>query len=1022
MPAVIATIGTLIIGAAAGVTFTALQVGIAVGLSVVAYLLTPKPPTVGTQRPEIKSTARFPVAPARWIIGRARVGAVLVFYHEAGGTLHIALVLSAGACEGIERVWSNGEEIAITRTARTGSGESGHLIAPETDSRFGGRIAIYEYFAADGNQGDTLRAAAPSDWTTEHELNGLSWAHVVLSQPDYGTEIANRFWARFPDLNFLVKGAEITWPGQATPIWTDNAAALRYWWLTVRRGIPATAIDTAGFTAAYNLCEQTISFSLPAGYEDYANSSKRYAINGVVTSDDDPTRVEAELDFAWQGYAVEADGVFHFRPGADRAIARAIAADDIVRIDGIQPAPAIQDRINAAVMTLAQSREHDWLEASIPEFEDAAAVARDGEVLAEDLGGRAFVADPIAAGRLLAIQLRRARASAVYTYTLKPGAALEWLAILPSDWVTITDPEHGLEQFPAVVAKKTVNDDWSVTLDLSEQPDGVYADTLVLPPLKPRQIDIPGPELVPAVTGLAAASSYVVAQDGTVVWHIDVSWDDALYHTRLRVTDGDDTIAEALRTLVAEAGVDGTSQRFTVDTPGTYTVRAYHVTLAGFASASATATLTFDWTDVPVPAPVIISAEQYGLLLQIVALAVANRDVSGIEVRYTSGAIDGTDALDAINADGWADANRAGASLVAQISTTEPIVADVVIPSTGRYRLFARLFNTVGNFGPVVEIGYKIFEVPAIETLSPQQWPLWLGTLNNLYRWTRDEEYRLLPDYDSPNTLTRDQLNGVEGWPFGPIEGYDATMSDATSTYYETEVIDLGESSNVDVVMDIEPHDPVAGVVTRADIETGRVVVVAGTDIELYDSNGATATGTLKSAAGTLDLTDALTIAEIRYDSTNSKIRFDRETANTDDFDDWADDNQGLSVYVEVGGTVEELAVTDVAASAAAYLEWGISADFKTALDNQTATDRLMLMVAEAGQKPLAIVLPEDGHDFYVYHAAGATQPARSTFTEVAVSGVTRVTGARYLAARVHLKKWKGLALQRFSPQIRRIS
>ena len=135
----------------------------------------------------------------------------------------------------------------------------------------------------------------------------------------------------------------------------------------------------------------------------------RYAVNGVVFSDDDPSGVEAELDFAWQGYAVEADGVYYFRPGADRTVSRAITPDDIVAIESIQPAPAIQDRINTATMSLAQSREHDWLEASLPELEDSDAVARDGETRAEDLGSRAFIADPIAGGRLLAILLRRAR-------------------------------------------------------------------------------------------------------------------------------------------------------------------------------------------------------------------------------------------------------------------------------------------------------------------------------------------------------------------------------------------------------------------------------------------------------------------------------------------------------------------------------------------------------------------------------------------------------------------------------------
>ena len=118
---------------------------------------------------------------------------------------------------------------------------------------------------------------------------------------------------------------------------------------------------------------------------------------------------------AWQGWVVEAAGVHHFRPGTDRPVARTLKPGDIIAIEAIQPAPALQDRINAAAMSLAQSREHDWLEASLPEFNDTDAQTRDGGRLPKDLGTRAFVADPIAGGRLLATQIRRARASATFT-------------------------------------------------------------------------------------------------------------------------------------------------------------------------------------------------------------------------------------------------------------------------------------------------------------------------------------------------------------------------------------------------------------------------------------------------------------------------------------------------------------------------------------------------------------------------------------------------------------------------------
>ncbi len=375
------------------------------------------------------------------------------------------------------------------------------------------------------------------------------------------------------------------------------------------------------------------------------------------------------------------------------------------------------DRINTATLALAQSREHDWLEASLPEYSDADALARDGERLPQDIGTRPFVADPVAGARLLAIALRRARASATYRYRLKPGAAMEWLAIAPSDWLTVSDPEHGFADHQVMVTRTGVNEDWSVTLDLVEQPDGVYADTLVLPPLKPRAITFPTIQTVPAVTSLLAVYTYDIARDGTVVWHIDVIWDYAPYQTRIRVTDGNEV-------LVTEASISGTAQRFTVDTPGTYNVSAYHVTLDGFSSPSAETTVTFSWSDVPMPAPVIISSEQYGTQLQLVAMPVVNRDVTGIEVRYTREEIDGVSDLAAIDEAGWLTAARADVALVAPINSDQPIVGNVLIPSTGRYRMFCRLFNRVGNYSPITEIGYKVFVIPAVETLTPQQWPL----------------------------------------------------------------------------------------------------------------------------------------------------------------------------------------------------------------------------------------------------------------------------------------------------------
>ena len=212
------------------------------GLSLVSALLTPRP-DIGSLRGNITNTLRVAVSPARWIVGRARVGGVLVFYAEPdvkrNGNLLLALVVSEGPCEEIERIWIDGNEIEFERT-------EGKLLPVRTipedeedeeNREYRGKIEFVEYFKADGTQGYGLRnfpRLTPGSWTEEHRLRGKSWILINLIQPNYGKKRDKRFWSKVPEVNFLVKGLRITWPGQATPAWTDSAAAIRYWWLTER--------------------------------------------------------------------------------------------------------------------------------------------------------------------------------------------------------------------------------------------------------------------------------------------------------------------------------------------------------------------------------------------------------------------------------------------------------------------------------------------------------------------------------------------------------------------------------------------------------------------------------------------------------------------------------------------------------------------------------------------------------------------------------------------------------------------
>ena len=515
-----------------------------------------------------KHTIRGEVVNARWVLGRARVPGVLAYWGSGKEPPHdrearMGLILSEGACEGIDdRMWIDGHAVPLTRSTDA----DGDLLTPSTTtSKYYGKIEIREYFKADGTQGShMLQDPLPADteyqqedetfglapehatevmrtqgqtetrpfvnpfpaWTAEHKLNGVSWVYVKLTQPNYGEDLDKRFWNGVPNLEFLVKGIKITWPGQTTPTWTDNAAALRYWWETVRRGRDAGDIHAGDFTSAYNACNQTIDLTgLPNAYAAYRGTPARYTANGVVTAGDDVSRVEDQFDAAWAGEVIEVGGQLRFRPGVDNSVATATITDqDIIEPPVVAPWAPLQDRVNAVDAEIRQSKRHEWTTLGVPRYTDNAARARDGMLRPGSIQ-LTLVDDPMAAGRLQAILLRRSRESLRLELVVTPGETFERLSLIPTDRVKVTSSEFGLSEARMEVERVSIREDWSVALTLREDLDDTYANTLVLPPLEPRIIRLLDHTTVPAVTNLAADEIAEIAPDGTYSVYLVVTWD-----------------------------------------------------------------------------------------------------------------------------------------------------------------------------------------------------------------------------------------------------------------------------------------------------------------------------------------------------------------------------------------------------------------------------------------------------------------------------------------------------------------
>lgn len=765
-------------------------VGLGVGLFTVGSILLNRvlAPRVRSQtRENILQTRQVAISPAIWVLGRARVGGQLILWHEDNRELHIAMLLAEGPCERIERVWVNGESFPFDRST---SGDATEVLSFQ--DRYRDNLEVHVFFSANGSQGAILRSRLPSSvWSDAHRVNGKSWVYIRLNQPSY-RNVNDRLWTQFPDIQFLVQGLKFTWPGQDTPAWTDNAAAIRYWWLRERRGIPDEAIDLPSVRAAIAICDEVITVTLPDSHmEDFDNTFKRFTINGIVTSDENNRDVQEEMDFAWQGHVVEFDGRHHFRPGisssetGDAAIVAPITGHimptDILDIPRIQPAPALQDRINEATISLLQSSAHEYLVYDIAPVIDQPSRDRDEVVLSNDLGQRLFVNNPIAAGWLLAIFLRRIRSSAVLTYSLRPSSGMTWMRLVPGDFVRVTDPELNLADFLTRVITVEIGQDLRVSVTLSEYSLDTYDFTLVLPPLQPRVL-APRPASVPAPSNLELTQTFVGTSDGIIRWTITATWDTVVHQTELSLT-GPGKRQEA----TALSG----EYSFDVETPGTWTVAARHVSRAGLVSPVITESLAFNESAASIDEVLMVrDTRQYGRTLRIVLEEPSYRTVSNIDIRFTLGIFqDEMSPLPVIDEAGWLDAQQMDLSVVNPNVRDQHLIIRGVIPFTGRYRIFIRMVNRVGAFSPITEVG--IFNLSTLSNISAfsQAWPEWSGERINLYLWpyasrTQGEQFLLLPSQPT-RLLTRAQWNGEEGWPFGAV----STAGDGT--YYQSEPINL---------------------------------------------------------------------------------------------------------------------------------------------------------------------------------------------------------------------------------------
>ena len=676
------------------------------GLATASYLLNkalaPEPfnpiePNAATFGSQARQTVLDATTPARWVVGRARTGGFLCWYHEEDeDKLHLVFALSEGPCQGLRKIYVDGEDVPVSRA------NSASSYQPASDSDYHGKIELWFYNGGvTSGPPSSLKAVDSAYWDSEHVGVGLCFAHVLLTQPNYGqgtneVDYEARFWTGIPTINFVIDGIRITWPGQAVPIWTRNAAAIRYWYETERLDRPASAVDTASFRAAYDVCQQVVLASEPG-------QDIRYAIDGVISSADSARAVLSDMDFAWQGFVVEVDGKLLFQPGADIANASGKPFDvdqNMIRFLGARPAPALSDRVNAVDMSIDQSSAHDWLPADIGEISDAANITRDGRRLPKNLGKKRLISNPWTASRLMAKALRRSRASATFTYLVAPGENFENLSIVPGDLLLVTDKARGLENYRLTVIHESLESDWSLRLTLREAPLGIYADDDVVRPQSPRRFALPRTsQEPPAPEELAATNSFSVAADGTIRVRIALTWKAMPFETVVTA------VVKSSNVIAFQQVATGNVAIIDVFAVGTYTITARHRNSLGVLGPPSSLESEAVLPPLVPPAPSLLSLSVQQGYVYLKFSPVTSSFVNVVHVLYSYSATESPPTP----SNPLQNATEVGYLPLAKDSDGN-LYASFAVPDAGSYRFFARYVTEHGRPGPVQQIG-NVYEL-----------------------------------------------------------------------------------------------------------------------------------------------------------------------------------------------------------------------------------------------------------------------------------------------------------------------
>ncbi|WP_176507157.1 phage tail protein [Pseudomonas urethralis] len=324
-------------------------------------------------------TVRSSKAPARFILGRANTGGVLVWAQEQTGDqtdgewVHLVYVLSEGAIAGLDGIYLGEEEIATY-----------------------GEYASYELLV-DPSQVNAFLRANCRDWRDTQIGRGLSFVRLSLKHN------AEKFPSGIPDVRFVVRGRnDIYDPRTGMTGYSDNTALHMLWFLRARCKVPDDEIVFETFASAANVCDEAVANA-------DGTAGIRYRTGCVIGADEQRTQVIQKLEESCAGQLIRVGGKWMMQAGAYYGPYDFEITEDMI-VGTVSGTTEVNNdsAINIVTGTFIDPSQ-TWAETDFPEVRIQQWVDEDGGEAAESMS-LGYVTDAYQAQRLANIKLRRARA------------------------------------------------------------------------------------------------------------------------------------------------------------------------------------------------------------------------------------------------------------------------------------------------------------------------------------------------------------------------------------------------------------------------------------------------------------------------------------------------------------------------------------------------------------------------------------------------------------------------------------